>query len=75
MKILLRNRETKLFYAGDDQWQRDLEKAIPFPSSVNAWRLVLANFNGEPVELVYSFEDSADNFFVPIEPHSSRSPS
>lgn len=68
MKILLRNRETKHYYAGSDGWIQEPEAAVPFPSSVNAWKLALANFNNEPVELVYSFENPEENLFVPIEP-------
>jgi hypothetical protein len=68
MKILLRSRETKLYYAGDGEWKREPEAAIAFPSSVSAWKLFLSNFNGEPMELVYTFEDPANNFFLPIEP-------
>ena len=61
MKILLRDQKTKLYYAGEKGWKSQPNEAVPFPSSVNAWRLVLADFNGEPVELVYWFENSADN--------------
>src|SRR4051794_32024991 len=68
MKILLRDQKTKLYYAGEQGWKLQPGEAVSFPSSVNAWRLVLANFHGEPVELVYWFADSADSIFVPIEP-------
>ncbi len=67
MKILLRSQETKLYYAGEDQWKPESEKAVPFPSSMSALKLVLTNFKGEQLELVYSFENSEENLFVPIE--------
>ncbi|HLP78506.1 MAG TPA: hypothetical protein VK327_16500 [Candidatus Paceibacterota bacterium] len=68
MKILLRNQETKRYYAGDHGWKLEPDHAVPFPSSMNAWKLALANFHGQPMELVYSFQNPDENLFVPIEP-------
>jgi hypothetical protein len=68
MKILLRNQETKLYYAGEDQWRPDPEMAVSFPSSLNAWKIVLRRPVGENMELVYAFDDPSENLSVPIAP-------
>lgn len=59
-----------MYYSGEGQWKPELEGATPFPSSVSAWKSFLLNFNREPMELVYVFENPAENLFVPIEPHA-----
>ncbi|HYG22104.1 MAG TPA: hypothetical protein VEH04_04915 [Verrucomicrobiae bacterium] len=67
MKILLRSRETNLFYAGDE-WKAEPNEAVPFPSSVNAWKLVLKQFHQQELEVVYFFGDRDENVCCPIEP-------
>jgi hypothetical protein len=66
MRILLRSRETKLYYAGDGGWKAEPDGAVPFPSSLNAWKLALAR--REPLELVYFLDSSTETFSCPIEP-------
>jgi hypothetical protein len=72
MRILVRDRETKLFYAGDDKWKPEAEKAIPFPSSINAWKLVLKALSSRQLELVYFFDDRQETLSCPIEPPPQR---
>ena len=72
MRILVRDRETKLYYAGDDKWKSEVEKAVPFPSSVNAWKLVLKALSNRRLELVYFFNDRKECLSCPIEPPSQR---
>lgn len=72
MRILLRNQETKLYYAGEDEWSPEPEKAVAFPSSLAAWRVVLRRPAGENLEVVYSFRDPEENLFTPIEPPSIK---
>jgi hypothetical protein len=68
MKILLRSQATKLYYAGDDQWKPEPENAVPFPSSLNAWNIVMRESMDENLELVYAFENPEENLSVPIDP-------
>ncbi len=72
MRILLRNQETKLYYAGGDQWRPEPEEAVTFPSSLDAWRVVLRRPMGENLEVVYAFENPEENLFTPIEPPSIK---
>ena len=75
MKILLRDQKTKLYYAGEKGWKARPEEAVSFPSSLKAWQIVMNDSKSGDFELVYSLEDSAETFFVPIEAplHQARS--
>ncbi|MBC8096854.1 MAG: hypothetical protein H7Y43_13690 [Akkermansiaceae bacterium] len=68
MRILLRSQETKLYFAGNGEWKPEPELAVSFPSSLNAWDVVLRRSGGENMELVYAFDNPAENLSVPITP-------
>ena len=67
MKILLRDQKTKLYYAGEKGWKSQPEEAVSFPSSLKAWKIIMDASESGDFELVYSLENSAETFFVPIE--------
>lgn len=68
MKILIRSKQTQLYYAGKNGWRSQQDQAVPLPSSLDAWKLILKDTMREDLELVYAFENSGENFSVPIEP-------
>jgi hypothetical protein len=72
MRILLRSKRTQLYYSGENEWLTEPEKAVSFPSSLNAWKLVLKNRTDDEMELVYSFSDPEENLSIPIDPPSVR---
>jgi hypothetical protein len=65
MKIFLRNRKSRLYYAGRQQWVPDVENAMVFACGEAARRLVGADKVWEAVELYYWFGDPAYDFVLP----------
>lgn len=63
MKIFLRNRATKEFYAGPGQWVRELNKALSF-NTAEAAREVLTI--SQAVDLLYTFTDPRHNFLLTL---------
>ncbi len=73
MRILLRSQRSKLYYAGDGEWKSEPASAVPFPTSLKAWKIALSR-SYEPLELVYFFDNFTEAFSCPIEPHSFSAP-
>ena len=67
MKILLRNKETGLYYSVNGQWTREADKAHDFRHTLNAVRHTVTS-HLESVEFVYSFPDPQNDFI--LAPHS-----
>ena len=63
MKVLLRNTETGLFYAGAEEWTDDQYVATDFEGPDRALDQV-AESNLEAVEVVIHFEDT--HFDIPL---------
>jgi len=63
MKVLLRNTQTGLFYAGSEQWTEDQSVATDFEGPDRALDQV-SESNLETVEVVIHFEDTL--FDIPL---------
>ena len=63
MKVLLRNTETGLFYAGPDRWSEEQSGAMEFEAPNMALDTV-SEANLEGMEIVVHFEDSV--FDIPL---------
>jgi hypothetical protein len=68
MKLLLRDRQTGLFYAGEDQWTGEHEQARHFENPDLALEQV-TNARLAGVELICHFEDPG--FDLPLTIHSA----
>ena len=63
MKVLLRNMQTGLFYAGPDQWTQEHSQAIEFEGPNYALdRVTQSRLDG--MEIIIHFEDTA--FDMPL---------
>lgn len=72
MKIFIRSKQTQLYYAGKDGWRSERDEAMPLPSSLDAWKVILKDTMREDLELVYAFKNATEIFSVPVEPPSPR---
>jgi hypothetical protein len=63
MKILLRNTENGLFYAGPEEWTEDLGRALEFERADLAADCA-AETKGRQLEVLMHFEDPA--FEIPL---------
>ena len=63
MKVLLRNTQTGMFYAGPEQWTEDKSVATDFEGPDSALDQV-SESNLEAVEVIIHFEDT--RFDIPL---------
>ncbi|HEU5122586.1 MAG TPA: hypothetical protein VFW05_00825 [Verrucomicrobiae bacterium] len=65
MRILLRDKITGHYFAGDDSWTEKMEEAQNFPTGAHAlskaWRSGLKNMLA-----VYWFGSAAESFAIPV---------
>ena len=66
MRILLRNRDTGLYYATRDQWTPSIDEAHAFASSYDAIVEATRMRANLATELVYSFPNPKDDFSMPM---------
>ena len=71
MKILLRNRKEKVFYAGEGRWTPATSEAHDFDSGERAIETAL-KFRMTDLETVYYFGDPHLDLAVPIKAAQQR---
>ena len=74
MQVLIRNRDTQLYFIDNNQWTSERHQARDFHTSGNA--VLFAHSQGlQNVEAVLSFEDPRFDITLPICPPSTTPPS
>jgi hypothetical protein len=68
MRVLLFNRETRLFYSKGGEWVPDRERAHDFRHSAQPI-LMASEMNLKGAEILYDFSDPQYDLILPIRSH------
>jgi hypothetical protein len=68
MKVLVRQSNKQMYYAGAQEWTADMRGAVDFDDLERAIKTARdEELTG--VEAILSFEDGGDDLVLPINPH------